>query len=258
MASSETGQLIQAVNRLTQTVQDKIADIDRKVDSVANDIRANTGLTQKQVFYVDAEAGDDLATGSDQRPFKTVNKALRSAHSGAVCTIRLQRNQRHVVTGDTSVFANHIYIVPWTKNQDTRHEYHYDTSTPVLDMQGKAVLYGSITIGSYQESIIVEASGTSKNDSARFTFYAGGGFTLARSRVILNFSADNTVFLGGPYSYISPNKVALRQADIQINKGYLSNPCHLTASESTGFEYVEDLILKANKDNTLSDARFKS
>ena len=67
MASSETGQLIQAVNRLTQTVQDKIADIDRKVDSVANDIRANTGLTQKQVFYVDAEAGDADWNSCDDR-----------------------------------------------------------------------------------------------------------------------------------------------------------------------------------------------
>ncbi|WP_162814055.1 DUF1565 domain-containing protein [Vibrio tetraodonis] len=258
MASSETGQLIQAVNRLTQTVQDKIADIDRKVDSVANDIRANTGLTQKQLFYVDAEAGDDSATGSEQRPFKTVKKALSSAHSGAVCTIRLQRNQRHVVTGETSVFANQLDIVPWTKNQDMSLDYHYDASTPVLDMQGEIYLFGSIRIGGNKQSIVIEASGKDFNDSARFNFYAGGSFTLARSRMILNFPHDKAVLLGGPHIHTCSNKVSLNQADIQINKGYLSNPAHLVVRSSTGFEYVEDLILGANKDNTLSNVPFKS
>ena len=162
MASSETGQLIQAVNRLTQTVQDKIADIDRKVDSVANDIRANTGLTQKQVFYVDAEAGDDSATGSAQRPFKTVKKALRSAHSGAVCTIRLQRNQRHLIEGNVTNFSSLIEFRAWGRNADTTRSFHYDASTPVLDIQGGINTYGSLVLGGYQESLIIELNESSR------------------------------------------------------------------------------------------------
>lgn len=113
--------LIDACRALTDTVSQKMAGIDQKVDaatqSVPNIIR---GLSE-QTFYIDALNGDDINNGTaTNAPLKTINGANGKAVNGARIRFYFRENQTHVVEGGGfSMEVGSIQLLKWGENANT-------------------------------------------------------------------------------------------------------------------------------------------
>ena len=245
---------------LLSTVSGKMKEIDEKIDGAVNDITATITANNVINYYIDAENGDDANTGTSNSPFKTLMRAISVSPSGSNVTINLKRSQRHICNGNTRCYAGVVYIQGWGRNTDQTVNYYYDSTTPILQIEGQITFNGSVFIGSYKNTIIVEANYTEGGGDPYFYFEgAAGKFTLARSRVVLN-NKTYRPFIGGEQDYLTAVKVSLREADISRDSGaFLTRRgCVISADSVTGFSYVDEIVYGATKDSIVTDIPFSS
>lgn len=93
--------LVEASNNLTTVVNNKISEIDKKVNDAVKAIPV-----LHKAFYVDAISGNDNALGTSTAPLKTIKEAVgRTPLNGSVA-IYLMRNQDHFMSGAEKKFTN--------------------------------------------------------------------------------------------------------------------------------------------------------
>ncbi|MDA0115541.1 DUF1565 domain-containing protein [Vibrio sp. 2art] len=247
--------LIESNRRLTDTFENKANEIDQKVEQTANEIAQTITSNNVVTYYVDAENGDDANTGASSSPFKTVKRAITLCPTGSKAKILLARGNRYVLDGSTRSYAAFVEIMPDIYNTDQTKAYHYDETTPVLAIEGSINLYGSICFGGFRRSMIIETN--ENTPSGTVSCWGASTITIARSRLILNKPADNLPVFGSDYNYLNPLKVSLRDADIVKTKGFIARGgCLFSVDFATGFQYTDEVILNATKDNTPSNVPF--
>ncbi|HEJ2458034.1 TPA: hypothetical protein SLZ51_002384 [Vibrio cholerae] len=248
--------LIESNRRLAEVVENKVSEIDKKVNQTANEIAQVITSNNVVVYYVDGVAGSDSNSGSRNSPFKTLIRALNLCPTGSKARIYLQRSQRYTIDRVLNIYAAFVEITPISYNTDISRPYHYDETTPIVAVEAQINVYGSITFGSYRSSLIVETN--ERTPWEGFQFWASSTVTIARSRLIVNLPDVNKPIFGSEYNYLSPVKVALREADIVKQKGFVARSgCIFSVDGATGFDYTEDVIRNATKYNTISNAPFR-
>lgn len=111
---SQVAALVEASNNLTGAVNNKIAEIDRKVDEATAEVPAAVVKTMNREIYVDALNGNDSAEGTSTSPVRTFNKALRMIPPGARGVINLKQGQVHEAYKDgTSGAEKTIIVAMW-------------------------------------------------------------------------------------------------------------------------------------------------
>lgn len=249
MSTREIADLIVSVNELTETVADKTKEIDNKVDTAVSDIIETITKNNVVEFYIDAQHGSDENSGVESSPLKTFKEAILRCPTGSTASIYLKRFQRHVFDGSAWCYALSLCIYAWGPNSDVSQPYHYDLSTPILEFNGTLNTNGSIMVGRFNNSVIIEALGHPK-----IYFYCAGQFILARSRIVLN--CNDSAFCGY-YNYLNPIKFSIRQGDIVKTSGYLArHGLIFSVDTATGFAYTDQVIAGATKDNTVSNVGF--
>ncbi|UQI40964.1 hypothetical protein [Vreelandella venusta] len=97
---SQIANLVDAANNLTSEVAGKMSQIDNKVDAATQAVPNTIREFAKQVFYVDAQYGDDNNSGGEESaPLKTIRGVGRHVVSGSEISIYLRAGQVHEVTG---------------------------------------------------------------------------------------------------------------------------------------------------------------
>lgn len=91
---SQIAALVAASNNLTQSVNDKIDEIDTQVQAA---IKAIPELNK--VFYIDSVAGNDNVAGTEVSPLKTIKAAVERTPQNGSVLICVKRNQDHVMSG---------------------------------------------------------------------------------------------------------------------------------------------------------------
>ncbi|MCG3880436.1 hypothetical protein, partial [Psychrobacter sp. Ps6] len=223
--------LVQASENLTGAVNNKIGEIDKKVDNSVKEITETITKNNIVKFYIDSEFGIDLNSGSSSAPLKTINEAFRRCPTGSTASIYLKRYQRHVFNGASWCYALSLSIMAWGSNLDYSKSYHYDSSTPILEFNGELNTNGSIIIGGYRNTLIIES-----NKDSKIYFYGAGQFTLGRSRIVLD--RNGSAFCGFDQNYLNPVKFSIREGDVVKTSGYLARHSIIFSVDSaTGFTY---------------------
>lgn len=244
--------LVQASNNLTGAVSGKMAEIDHKVDTAISEITETITKNNVVQFYVDAENGNDANSGASSSPLRTFNEAVRRCPTGSTATVILKRYQRHVFDGNVICYALALSIMAWGGNLDGSQAFHYDSSTPVLEFNGALNTNGSITVGGFKNSLIIES-----NTGSMIYFYGAGQFTLGRSRIVLDRAGS--AFCGYDQNYLNPVKFSIRQGDIVKTSGYLARHSIIfSVDAATGFTYTDEVIAGATKENTISSVAFSA
>lgn len=244
--------LVEASNNLTGAVNGKLAEIDNKVDTAITEITETITKNNVVTFYVDAENGNNGNSGSSSSPLRTFNEAVKRCPTGSTATIYLKRYQRHIYDGTLWSYALSLSVLAWGSNLDTSQAFHYDASTPVLEFNGLFQTNGSITVGGFRNSLIIES-----NAGSMIYFYGAGQFTLGRSRIVLD--RGDTAFCGYDQNYLNPVKFSIRQGDIVKTAGYLARHSLIfSVDAATGFTYTDEVIMGATKENTLSSVAFSA
>ena len=250
MSTQDTAALIESVNNMTATVAGKIGEMDNKVDTAITEITDTMTKNNVVIFYVDAESGNNANSGAESSPLQTFNEAVRRCPTGSTASIYLKRYQRHVFNGNATCYALLLSVNAWGINLDTSVVYHYDASTPVLEFNGALSINGSMSVGGYKNTLIIES-----NDASKISFNGSGQFTLARSRVVLN--RNNLAWCGYDQNYLNPVKFSIRQGDIVKTNGYLlRSGCIFSVDSATGFTYTDEVVSGATKENTISNVGF--
>ena len=81
--------LVDASNNLTTSVDNKIKDIDKKVDDVADSFSEAIRSSIGAVYWVDQQLGSDLNEGSQSKPLKTLKSAQLKMIPGGSYEVRL-------------------------------------------------------------------------------------------------------------------------------------------------------------------------
>lgn len=93
--------LVESNRRLTETVENKIEEIDQKVGqataSVPNTIRSMASVN----FYVSNSGSDADNDGTLVKPFKTIQHALSKAMTGSLVNIYIEDNQEYICESNT-------------------------------------------------------------------------------------------------------------------------------------------------------------
>ncbi len=99
MSTQEIGALIDSVNEMTQTVANKNAEIDKKVDEATSAVPETIKKHMNVLVYVDAVNGSDNNDGTLGSQFKTIQTAVEFAPPNSVVNVILKRGQTHVIAG---------------------------------------------------------------------------------------------------------------------------------------------------------------
>lgn len=246
--------LVDASNNLTTVVNNKIQEIDHKVDNAVNEITETITANNVVTYYVDAVDGNDSNSGSSGSPLQTLKRALTICPTGSTAKIILRRSQRHVIDSNFRCYALSVEVIPWGYNTDTSGSVHYDASTPIIEWNATLTATGGMFFGGFKQSLIIEAG----QDGALEFYSTAGKFTLARSKILIDRPSSKP-FIGTDYDYLNVVKVSLRDATVVKTSGYLARRgCILSADAVTGASTIEDLVLGANRDNTLTNMSFAS
>lgn len=246
--------LVASANALTGAVNGKINQIDSKVNNAINEITETITSNNLVTYYVDADNGNDANSGSSGSPLKTIKKALTICPTGSTSNIYLKRYQRHLINSSAICYALSVSILPWGSNNDMTQSAHYDASTPIIDWNASVVASGGVVIGMFKGSVVIEA-GQAGSISFQST---GGKFTLARSKIIIN-RPISAPFIGDIYDYVNAVKISLRDATIVKTSGFLARSCCILSADSIiGATQIEDIVLGASRDNTLTNMNFSA
>ena len=115
MSTQEIGALIDSVNEMTQTVANKNAEIDAKIDEATQEIEDKFLDLSKKTYFVDGLLGSDSNDGlSSAKPLQTLGKAyeLCLTDSASLNKISIIRDGEYGLPADVtaSVLTNKIII----------------------------------------------------------------------------------------------------------------------------------------------------
>lgn len=86
---------VQACNNLATAVNDKVSQIDQKVNQATADVPAAIRKEVNKTFYIDSANGDDGNSGSQSYPLKTIDQAVSLSMAGGNVVLYLRRGQIH-------------------------------------------------------------------------------------------------------------------------------------------------------------------
>lgn len=89
--------LVTASNNLTTAINGKVSEINQKVKAATDSVPAVVRGLARQVFYIDAIAGDDNNAGTSAAPLKSTAGAQSRAVNGGVVELRFKGGQTHYV-----------------------------------------------------------------------------------------------------------------------------------------------------------------
>lgn len=140
--------LVEASNNLTAVVNNKISEIDAKVNAATTAVPEKIRNEMFVYLYIDAIAGNDSNDGKGwAHAKKTLQNAIESAPSGAYLNIYLQEGQTHVLDGRDINCSNRVVMISgrnYIYNDPTT--YVELTSLPYARSDGRSASYG-FTVG---------------------------------------------------------------------------------------------------------------
>ncbi|PSW14788.1 hypothetical protein C9I98_21625 [Photobacterium sanctipauli] len=250
----QIGALVEASNDLTKVVNGKVGEIDKKIDNAVNEITETITANNVVTYYVDAENGSDSNSGASGSPLKTLKRAMQLCPTGSYAKIYIKRSQRHLLESNVRCYALSVEVIPWGSNTDTTGSVHYDETTPVIMWNATVTASGGMMFGTFKASLIIEVG----REGALEYYASAGKFTLARSKIVIDRPTSHP-FIGSNYDYLNVVKVSLRDATIEQISGFLTRRgCILSADAVTGASTIEELVLGATRDNTLTNMQFAS
>ncbi|MDX5979637.1 hypothetical protein [Vreelandella alkaliphila] len=99
MSLEQIGGLVDAANRLTNEVSEKLSAIDEKVKQATDSVPGAMRALSQQTFYIDAEYGNDSGDGTEADPIKSINEINGRAVNGSEIRVFLKAGQVHYVNG---------------------------------------------------------------------------------------------------------------------------------------------------------------
>ena len=128
---------IQVMNKQGVITTESIANRGMFKQQIWDDVGGALGQFNR-TFYVDADNGDDNNDGSENSPFKTIEKACVSVPIGGIGHIFLKASQTHILNNDIYVYNKRIFFDKWGGNGS-------DTSThPIME---NIIINGDQTTG---------------------------------------------------------------------------------------------------------------
>ncbi len=241
-----------ASQALAQDVAGKMGEIDDRINNAVNEITEAIITNNLVKYYIDAIDGDDSNSGSSASPLQTIKRGLTICPPGSTANIYLKRSQRHLISSNIQCYALSLSVIPWGGNTDTSGSAHYDTSTPIVEWNATIKASGGVVFGAFKSSLIIDVG---QNGALEY-YSTAGRFTLARSKILID-RPSSTPFIGSDFDYLNAVKVSLRDATIEKISGYLSRRgCILSADSVIGASTIEELVLGATRDNTLTNMNF--
>lgn len=185
MSTETTAEMLNSVNRLTETVIHKIAEIDTAVVKATTEVKETITNQTRVNVYVDAEHGDDSHDGISA-PYKTLKAALtRSMPYGSYLNVRLLSNVE--ITSQIWFSGRHI----------------------IMDLRGYTLNFPSVNI--FDGSGVLVGTGLAPLRGARDATLVIHNGAITTGDAISNNLGDQWFF--------HRNRVMIQMGGIAINPG---------------------------------------
>ncbi|MFI3276551.1 hypothetical protein [Vibrio sp.] len=111
--------LVESNRRLTEVVETKIEEIDKKVDEATSAVPDTIKEHMNVTVFVDAVSGNDGNTGKTHNSaLRTIKAAIESASPNSVVSVILKDGQTHLVSERIQCINKIIMFTPWFYNSN--------------------------------------------------------------------------------------------------------------------------------------------